>query len=251
MATITSTGAVNQSITRVGRYEPFNLQLARGQISLHSQVNVFGYQAAVGTTAVPVWENATAYVYPSTAVVMTLVSSSASDNAISVLISGLDASYNPISETVALNGTTGVNTVNSYFRINSLSLTTGTNIGTITAKNGGTTYAAINPGIGKSQNSWYTVPAGNTFYLNRVQISSNLSYAGSVYNYYQVYAKTSSGLVLVVLQQPFVSTFNVERQTPFPYAAGTDLQFQVSTSTGTSAVGIVVEGFLIQNDGTL
>jgi len=43
------TGVVNQSITRVGRYEPFELQVARGQITGHSVVNIFGYQPSVTT----------------------------------------------------------------------------------------------------------------------------------------------------------------------------------------------------------
>jgi len=243
-------GVVNQSITRIGRYEPFNLQLARNQISFHSQINLFGYQTSVGTTPIAIWENATAYAYPSSAVVMTLVSGSAADT-MGVLISGLDASYNPISEVVTLNGTSNVNTTKSYFRINSMVITSGTNAGIITAKNGGTTYAQIAIAIGKTQNSWYTVPAGNTFFFNRVQVSTNQVYTAGTYATYQVYTKSPTGTVLVVLQQPFVSTFVVQRQTPFSYPAGTDIQWQVGASASTAAVGVVVEGWLIQDDGTL
>jgi hypothetical protein len=108
----------------------------------------------------------------------------------------------------------------------------------------------MNAGIGKSQNSWYTVPANATFYLTRAEVSTSLSYAGSVFNTYRVSANSSTGTQLVVLQQPFVGTFIATRSIPFAYAAGTDLQFQVNTSTGTSQVGVIVEGYVILNQPT-
>ena len=38
------------SATRQGSYEPFDLQVARGQIDGHSTVNIYGYQTAVATS---------------------------------------------------------------------------------------------------------------------------------------------------------------------------------------------------------
>jgi len=251
MATITSSGAVNQSITRVGRNEPFNLQVSRSQITGHTNISIFGYQSAVATTPIAVWENATAYSFPSSASVMTLVSTSGSDT-MGVIVNGLNSSFAPISEVVTLNGTTGVNTVNSFFRINSLILASGNNAGTITAKASSVTYAQINVGIGKSQNSWYTVPAGYSFYLTRAEVSSTLSYAGSVTGLYQVKTTINpNGPTLNILQQPFVGNFIALRSFPFAYSQQSDLQFQASVSTGTAGIGIIIEGILIANDGTL
>ena len=56
-----------RSITQVGTYEPFELQVARGQITGHSTVNIYGVQASVATSYIPVWENASAYTYPASA----------------------------------------------------------------------------------------------------------------------------------------------------------------------------------------
>jgi hypothetical protein len=52
---------ITASVTRAGAYEPFDLQVARGQIAGHSVVSIFGYQASVTTTVLPIWENATVY----------------------------------------------------------------------------------------------------------------------------------------------------------------------------------------------
>lgn len=245
------------SVTVQGAYEPFDLQVGRNQIAGHSLINVFGYQTAVTTTSIPVWENAAAYVYPTTATTLTLVSTSASDDTLaSVLINGLDINFNPISETLFLNGVTGVTTVNSYFRINSLFLVSAgtgqnTNVGTITLKQTSNTLAQINIGIGKSQSTIYTVPNGYTLYLDQVEVNTSNSYTGSTIITYKVQTiNNTNGVKSVVLQQPFVSIYTITRPTdPFVYNGKTDIQWQLNTSTGSVAAGVIVIGKLIKNDG--
>jgi len=255
---IPSTNNSVMSITRSGRYEPFDLQVARGQIAGHQTVSLFGYQASVGTaTNIAVWENTTAYVYPTTAATVTVASNSTSDVApAAVQINGLDANFNPISEVVVLNGQTGVVSANSYLRINSMNMVgvasgQTSNAGIITAKNAGATatYAQINAGIGKSQSTVFTVPAGYTFYLDWVEANTGNSYTGSTIMTYKVQAKNNvNGVTLNVLQQPFVSIYTASRVTdPFAYTEKTDIQWQLYTSTGTVPVGIIVTGKLISN----
>ena len=233
---------------------PWYTQVARGLVSGVSPVSIFGYQAAVGTTFIPVWENTTAYpAYPVSAAIQYLWSSSSSDTTNTILVQGLDGSYNQISETVTLNGTTHVATTKSYLRINSLFVTSATapvgivNIGpsaTLTT----TQYAEIVVGVGKSQMAIYTVPNGYTFYLTRVQATSNqVGNLSSSYCTYRVQSISATGVTQIVLQTPFTSTFNVTRVTPFAYSQKTDLQFQANTPSSTAAVGIQVEGILISN----
>ena len=250
-----SNGIVS-SVTRGGATEPFDLQVARNQILGHSVVSIFGYQAGVTTTVIPIWENATVYTYITTASTLTLVSTSASDDtSAKILISGLDSSFNPISETLALNGTSGVTTVNSYFRVNSLLMVspgTGitTNAGVITLKQSSNIVAQINTGIGKSQSTIYTVPAGYTFYLDLAEVNTSNSYTGAGIFTYKVQAINNvTGVKLNVLQQPFVAIYVANRASdPYAYTEKTDIQWQLVTSTGTLAAGIIVTGKLIQNN---
>jgi hypothetical protein len=251
-----ATLGVTSSISRMGVYEPFDLQVSRGQISGHSTLSLFGYQSAVGNTKVPVWENATAYTYITSASTLTLVSTSASDDTVAkILISGLDASFNPISETLALNGTSGVTTVNSYFRVNSLLMTTPgtsqtTNVGTITLKQSSNVIAQINIGIGKSQMAIYTVPAGYSFYLDLAEVNTSNSYTSSNIITYSVQAiNNATGVKLSVLQQPFVSIYVANRSfDPFLYSEKTDIQWQLVTSTATTvSAGVILAGKLIKN----
>lgn len=91
-----------RSITQVGTSEPFELQVARGQIPGHSIRNLFGTNPAIGTTFRTPWENNTALPFLSAEQNLSIVSDSASDTAVSILVSGVDGDYNSVSETVAL-----------------------------------------------------------------------------------------------------------------------------------------------------
>jgi len=251
---------------------PWYMQVARGLVPGASVVNVYGYQNSFpGSTASSgafstVWElntNAsfTPYAYPSSAIQMLLYSTTpgtpASDINVSVLINGLDASYNPISETLTLtNGATGVTTVNSYLRINSIQTVGSVNaLGTLYLSNSGktVTYAviALTGGVsnGKSQMMIYTVPNGYTFYLTRSNAYSSLNgnTAGN-YSYYRVYTQSNTGVIQTLLQAPFTNEYGTLRVAPRPYTQKTDIQWQVAAApTSASAVGIGVEGILISN----
>lgn len=240
------------SVTVQGAYEPFDLQTARGQVMGHSTQNIYGYQTAVTTTNIPLWEVAAAYVYPVSATSMNLASSNNADTA-TILISGLNASFAPITESVVLTGTTPVATVNSFIRINSMQVSVGSTTnpaGTVTLKDptNTTTYAQINAGIGRTQMAIFTVPAGYTFYLSRVD--ANSSFNGNNVNYvtYKNYSVSSAGVVTVTQQAPFTAWYHAQRVMPRPFTEKTDLQFQFQTSAGTAAVNCAVEGYLIKND---
>ena len=245
-----------RSITQVGMTEPFELQVARGQIPGHSQVNIFGYQPLVGTDAICIWENPTAYVVPTSAVVMTLVSTSALDaGAMRVIVRGVAADYSYLQEIVTMNGVTPVNTTNAFLAINNLIIISSNvartaNAGVITAKNGGITYGQINVGIGQSQMSQYTVPLGFSYYLTRVNSFAQQNGGVNNYNTYSVEA-TSPNITYTVLQSPYFQSYEAVRVVPFRYLEKTSVQWRSRTQTNTSAVGMVIEGILIQEAGPL
>jgi len=243
---------VVRSITQTGTYEPFELQVARGQITGHSTVNIYGAQGALSTTYLPLWENLAAYAYPASATTMKLasdVNTGADLSGTTVLIQGLDSTYTAISETLALTGTTAVTTTNSYLRINSMSVATGAPTGTITLKNTGltVTYAQINPTIGRTQMSIYTVPAGYTFYLSRIDAYTSLNGATADYNIYRNVAVSSAGVTSVSQQAPFTNTYHAQRVMPRAFAEKTDIQLQCKAATGPSYTSIAAEGFLVKN----
>jgi hypothetical protein len=192
---------------------------------------------------------------------MLLYSSSASDTNVPFVINGLDADFNPISETITLtNGTTGVTTTKSYYRIQNVIIADGVEpVGTITLGNAGKTviYAQINlvtvggspKSAGRTQMAMYTVPAGHTFYLYRVDVYSSQGGSGNNYANYRVQSNNNvTGQTFEVLAAPFSNNYNARRAIPFPYTEKTDIQWQASVASGTGPIGAIIEGILIKND---
>ena len=270
MSTFNASGVEWPSITKAGRFEPFELQVGRGQITAHYGQEIFGYSGSIGNTATPqtVWEganNATQnnYVYPVSASVLTIVSTSASDTGV-LFVGGLDSNFNIIFETITLTGTTPVTTVNSYFRVNTLYCTNFSNVGTITAKISTTTYGQINPTIGQTQMAVYTVPLGYTFYKTYLQANSTLSNQAVLFqtqatynisatqniNGYQI---THAGNTENFGLSPFsTGFFDIPFTVPVVFPQGTDIQWQAKTNSGgiNGAVSVFVGGYLIKNDDT-
>jgi len=111
------------SISRIGTSEPFELQVARGQIAYHESIYKFGNNPEVADSVETVWPQGGLYSYLTSASVLKVSSSSTDDTsagtgARTVELFGLDGDYNEISEVVTLNGQTAVNTTQSYLRIN-------------------------------------------------------------------------------------------------------------------------------------
>ena len=173
--------SVVSSISRFGRTEPFNLQVSRGQITMHTPIIIFGYNPDVDTSEESVWPDGGTVPHPTVASVLKVSSSDANDTsagtgARTVFIKGLDGDYNEVSETVTLNGQTAVNTTNSYLYVNHFYVATvgsgGSNAGNINAGTGVVTagvpavlYDIIAIGYNNRTTAHYCVPAGYTGYM--------------------------------------------------------------------------------------
>ncbi len=182
MATIIS------SVTRGGAYEPFELQVSRNQIQGHRSVTVFGFNPDVDTTQVSVWPLPSLITFPAAAIQMTVSSTSANDTssgtgARTIVVQGLDASYNEVTETVTLNGQTAVTMTASLLRVNYAYVTTAGSsnsaegdiyigTGTVTAGVPATTYDIIKLDYNNTTTGSYTIPAGYTGYVSQGLFSS-------------------------------------------------------------------------------
>ena len=167
------------------------------------------------------------------------------------MITGLDSEYNVISESVTLTGTDAVTTTNVYWRINGVTTTAGNAVGTVYVKNaGGTTYAQIAIGSGKTNMSIYTVPAGYTAYLTQFDAFSSTSVTSGVYATFRALRTSVTGVNTLVLQIPFLNDYSITRQYPLVLTEKTDSQWQCKSSGAGLGIGIVVLGVLIKNFNT-
>jgi len=162
-----------RSISQVGTSEPFELQMARGQIPGHSFNHKFGAvpQMSINTTGT-IWDiNDTLYPWSAfnTAGTLSVARASASDADKTITIVGLDANYNEISENVTLTAASGNLTTKSFIRVYRAFMFNGsaTNVGDINVTKGGTTVLRITAGKGQTLMAIYTVPANYTAYLTQ------------------------------------------------------------------------------------
>ena len=181
------------SVSRFGSTEPFELQVSRGQVAFHETQFKFGFNADIDDSLETVWSEGGLYSYLTSASVLKISSASANDasagtGARTITISGLDGSYNEISESVTLNGQTAVNTTNSFLRVFRMIVDTagsgGQNAGKIYAGTGTVTsgvpankYGVIDVGDNQTLMCFWTVPAGYTAYLHQLDISMNTEVA--------------------------------------------------------------------------
>lgn len=157
---------------------PIGAQAALGWVPGLTYVSKFGYNSDCDCTsaAEDIWEGGGLYAgFPTgSAETVDVYSSSTADTAAgtgmrTILLNGLDANYEPQTETITLNGTTHVTSANTWTRINRCpgqSAGSGaTNAGIITVAHTTTTsnvFAKLQPGTGQTQISAYTIPADKT-----------------------------------------------------------------------------------------
>jgi hypothetical protein len=222
---------------------PFELEVAKGNVPGHSVVNIFGYNASVGTAFIALWENNSAYTFPSTALTMT-VNSNAADDGNVIRIIGLDSNYDVITENVTLDNGTPPTTTNQFFRINKVVPVSGDSANDITIVNGGTTYAKVRGGEGTNQASIYTVPRNHSLYLHRLNFFSGSSSAGDDVAFRNF---VSDGSQVRVGQTSFYDVGNIQRIYPFKYNEQSDIQLQGRALSGTHRISVFGEGVLIQD----
>lgn len=249
------TQGVFSSITRMGTLEPFDLQVARGQITGHTAIFRSGYSSNVTSTQTTIWPRASTYTFPVSASVMTLSSGTSGDVGQVVLVQGLDANYNAISETIVLNGQTAVNSVNSYFRINNMVVLSDSptgpiyfGTGTVTAGVPANIYGFIASGDNSMLAAIYTVPAGHTLYIQGGSASAALANQSKIItiNFNSIVNGVDYRAAKIVTSggyQYFPYT------PPIAIAEKTDLlDTVVSTDTQPGSVAVNLTGVLIKNN---
>ncbi len=227
-------------------YEHDPLSISKGESNGLSVRNIFGYHEAVGTSFVPLWENNTAYTFPTSALTMT-VNSNVADDGVVIRVIGLDADYNIISGDYTLNSGTPPTTI-TFFRINDVLTLDGNASNDITLTNGGTTYAKIRGGEGRNQASIFTIPANHSFYLYRIDAFSATTIGASKYVFFRNQVTLSTGVVLRIAETTFLNQMQILRQLPFKYTEKTDIEFQGRSSSGDNEISVFGEGVLVNEE---
>ena len=244
-----------RSISQVGTSEPFELQVARGQIPGHSTLHKFGAVPAMSiNTTGTVWDiNDTLYPWSAfaTAGTLTVDRASASDAVKIITIIVLDANYNEISENVTLTNATGNPTSNSFIRVYRAYMYNGSaaNVGNIDIKKGATTVARITAGKSQTLMGVYTVPAGYTAYLSQgvMSVQAGADATGDFFVRYGGQTAFRIAHTFEVASAEYFYAFHV----PFALPEKSDVDIRASVRSNNARITAAFDAILIKNGGPL
>jgi hypothetical protein len=226
-----------------------------------TQVRRFGQYSTVGTSFTMVDDlGASTPWMPTVASLVEVVSSSASDAAAGlgarkVILSGLDASFNQVSETVTLNGLTPVASVVAFIRVTKaevaeVGLYGGSNVGAILTRvvGGGTSILSITATFGQTFSSHFCVPIGYYAGISGANLSTDTGKAVDVL----VMARDGANIIAAPFRpleaaQYFVGlagSQHYDYEPPIPISPVTDVYIVAKTSAGTAAVSAEYWGWV-------
>ena len=217
----------------------FDLNVAAGITTQLANVHKFGAVVTTSADYDTVWSAGGAYTFPSSAGIVTVTSSSAQDDsggtgALTVRLQGLDANYNEVEEDFTLNGTVGVAGTVEFLRTHRAFILTGNNdnnnVGTINFTHSVGVTCQIAAGMGQSQVTFYTVPAGKSGYLRAFAATMNKNQENTV----RLFQKQVGGVFRVASElNLYNSNMHTTFSIPLYFTEKTDLE--VRTYTGSNA----------------
>jgi len=256
--------SVASSITKWGKTEPFNLQIARNQISYHKFIFKFGFNSDINGTEETIWDEGAIYAYPAAAIQMKVSSTSTDDTsagtgARTIVVSGLDQNWDEASETVSLNGQTEVLTTTTFIRVNRAYVATagsgGTaagNIyvgtGTVTTGVPATIYAKITLGENQTLMAVWTVPAGYTGYVTRGSISQGTTFANQ-YTTARLVIRPFGGVFRTAVKVTLTNIFiDFPFEIPVPIQEKSDIEVRAFSSGSNNTISSTFTIIYVKNN---
>lgn len=223
------------------------LELAHRRLDDATQVQIFGFNRTIETSYETVWNNGGGiYTFPTEALTMSCVSSSDLDT-MSILIQGLDASYEPLDDIVVLTGTTPVNSNVQFFRINAIVILSGNNVGNISLTNGGTTYGYVEAAHGTEQAIIYSTPARHSLYVFTAHFTSG-TVNPNKYLFSRACVQSSTGRIVRFWESTFQRDVTFDLAVPFRVPPKTDFTIEAKSSSGTNELSIYLGCVLLEED---
>ena len=238
--------------------------IAEGDIPGHSIFEKIGYSPASTAAETTLWTAGSAYVFPAGAISVEAVSASASDTsagtgARTVQVIYLDINYVQKEFVFTMNGATPVAGPTDFFRVNTFHIETagsgGKAAGLISLRlvgGGATVYSQMPAGATRSRNSSYTVPAGQTVYIQSILLSAAYSTAGKAVRMILHASKTPDGNISTAgtifwpqMEAMLVdNALTFDRRSPIIFPSKTDIKVSVIGETNaicTSAISGWIE----------
>jgi hypothetical protein len=223
-----------------------NIPIAAGDLEGYSHINKFGFRDVIAGSWQTIWDKAADYAYYAAATVTAVADNAggADDDGGTVEVQGLDENYAPVTETLTIGGAASVAQFSRVFRARMVTANTGTtNEDEIRIKNGVNDVAVIIAGAGQTLMSLYTIPAGKTGYLMKLQGSIDANNDAL----FRLYARPFGGAFNVKGQfGVFASGFNYDYPVPLRFEEKTDIEIKSLSQSGVGG-GAIFDIILVDN----
>ena len=239
------------------------LSAAQGDIGGTTAWNKFGYNTNVGTGYEVIWENGGSYTgWLTAAGTVSVTSTSANDtstgtHARKIVIEGLDASFNEVSETITLSGGTPSVGTQSFIRVFRAYVTDvgaydNTNEGNIVIQISSNIVAIIGAGYGQTEMALYTVPAGKTLYLMRLTAFQDgnkdvLLQLKQRQNADVTSAPVTGVRTMRVISMPAGGQGHMDTNGSVIFPAKTDIWVEAKASSSGDGVTAMMNGYLVDD----
>ena len=236
----------------VSYLEDEKIKVSRGMVKGASFIHKFGAVPSLATnTTGTVWDkNDTIYPWSAltTAGIVNVDSSSASDVGKSVTVVGLDENYNQISETIVLASQTNNNSSNSFIRVFRSFVSDGeTNVGQISIQRNTTDVAVISAGYGQTLMAVYTVPAGYTGYLYKGTCSAQSGADGTGNMFVRYFGQSSFRIGHSFEVSGSGGQYIYDFSFPIPIPEKSDIDVRITTRSNNGRYTASFDLLLVQN----
>ena len=244
---------IPSSVTRFGKHEPFELQVARNQIYDHKIIFKFGFNPDINGDEETIWDAGGIYAYPSSAVAMTVTTDAgtpANDNGVKVIVFGLDEDYNEVNQEVTLAGSGTATTTQTFLRV-FRAYVSGSQAptGNLNITNGSTTYARITLNENQTLMAMWTVPAGYTGYFDHFNVATGTTNANQ-YVAIRAIQRNFGGVFRTMIKQTIgsggVADFVIKY--PIEVQEKTDIEMRASSSGSNNLVSADFSVIYIKNE---
>lgn len=218
-----------------------NIPIAAGDVTGYLHINKFG--ATDGdVTAGTVWDGnsgTTVYPYPANGV----ISITGTDTGEAVEVQGLDASGNVQTEIINV-GSSGALTFSRIFRARMVSTD---NAADVVINQGGSLAATILAGLGQTLMAVYTIPAGKTGYLLKLELGSDKASTNTAMNY-RLFARPDGGAFNIKgnFNAAGGQSLTIDYPVPLKFDALTDIKVDVAAGQSTQ-VSATFDIILVDN----
>jgi hypothetical protein len=235
----------------------FDMMVSVGYVDDHAFNHKFGAVPAMSVNQTGTVWDVSDTLYPwdalDTPAVVNVERNNVADDGKTVVVQGLDADFNPVEDTIVIDGADTLGTV-LFHRVNRAFVTNGgatNNVGNIDIEAGaagGVTVACITANLGQTLMAVYTVPAGKTGYIYQGTATAQASADGTGFMMVRYGGQTTFRVGHTFEVDGAGGQYLYDFAFPIPVPEKSDIDIRITTRSNNGRYTAALDILLVDND---